>query len=217
MMNFNIILLFAICGFTQAKLINLSCKQIRAFVDGHNARRLQLVKGQVPGQPPASDMKLMMWDNELEAKAAKWASRNNFAHNPDKTIGSRRFHTGENLYWYATTDLTHKLDVESSLKSWFDEHRNYSYGPLTMRDFNRSTKKQIGHYTQMAWANTIYVGCAISQYTKNNFKEFLVVCNYGPGGNYIGQKPYESRRRRGGTNALACGAKNCSQRYGDRC
>ncbi|KPJ19489.1 Venom allergen 5 [Papilio machaon] len=217
MVNFKIILLLAICGFTRAKLINLSCKQIRAFVDGHNARRLQLVKGQVPGQPPASDMKLMMWDNELEAKAAKWASRNHFAHNPDKTIGSHRFHTGENLYWYATTDLTHKLDVESSLRSWFDEHLNYSYGPLTMRDFNKSSKKQIGHYTQMAWANTMYVGCAISQYTKNNFKEFLVVCNYGPGGNYIGQKPYESRRRHASANALICGAKNCSQRYGDRC
>ncbi|XP_068631331.1 venom allergen 5.01-like [Battus philenor] len=214
-MNFNVILLFALYGFTQAKLMNLSCKQIRSFVDGHNSRRLDLAKGQVPGQPPASAMKMMIWDDELAAKAAKWASRNRFAHNPEKTIGSHRFSTGENLYWYATTNHNHKLDIDSCLKSWFDEHVHYVYAPLKMKDFDKSSKHQIGHYTQMAWANTMYVGCAISQYTKSGFKEFLVVCNYGPSGNYLGQKPYESNR--GASNSLMCGIKDCRQRYGDKC
>ncbi|CAH2071301.1 unnamed protein product, partial [Iphiclides podalirius] len=195
--------------------MNLTCKQIRAFVDGHNSRRLQLAKGQVPGQPPASGMKLMVWDDELAAKAAKWASKNHFAHNPDKTIGSRRFNTGENLYWYATTSPNHKINIDSCLKSWFDEYRHYTYAPLTMRNFDGSSKHQIGHYTQMAWANTMYVGCAISQYGNGNLKEFLVVCNYGPGGNYLGQKPYETRK--GTSNSLICGSKDCSRRYGDKC
>ncbi|CAK1598783.1 unnamed protein product [Parnassius mnemosyne] len=214
-MKLIIIFVITLCGLAQSKLINLSCKQVRAFVDGHNSRRLQLAKGQIPGQPPASVMKLMIWDEELATKAAKWASRNQFRHNPEKSIGSRRFNTGENLYWYATTDPNHKLDIDGSLKSWFDEHYYFTHRPLKMKDLDGSSKHQIGHYTQMAWANTMYVGCAISQYWRNNFKEYLVVCNYGPGGNYIGQVPYETKR--GASNTLTCDTKDCRQLYGDKC
>ncbi|CAH2071295.1 unnamed protein product, partial [Iphiclides podalirius] len=214
-MQFNVVFLFALCGLVQSKLLNLSCKQIRAFVDGHNSRRLQLAKGEVPGQPAASEMKLMVWDDELAAKAAKWASRNEFTHNPDKSIGTGRFKTGENLYWYGTTDSKHKIDVDSSLKSWFDEYEHYTFGPLKESQFDGSSQYQIGHYTQMAWADTKYVGCAISQYWEGKMKDFLVVCNYGPGGNYLDDTPY--RTDRGASHSLVCESEACRKPYGDKC
>ncbi|CAG4992959.1 unnamed protein product [Parnassius apollo] len=214
-MSFKLIFLFLFCGVAQSKLINLSCNQIRAFVDGHNFRRLQLAKEEVPGQPAASDMKLMVWDSELATKAAKWASRKQFSHNPDRNIGSGRFKTGENIYWYSTTDSKHKIDIDSSLKSWFDEYQHYTYGPLSMSDFDGSSQYQIGHYTQMAWADTTHLGCAISQYWQGNTKEFLIVCNYGPSGNYIGDTPYKIGRN--ASNFLKCGTDDCSRPYGDKC
>ncbi|XP_068631313.1 venom allergen 5-like [Battus philenor] len=213
-MHFKLILILASCALVQSKLVNLSCNQIRAFVDGHNSRRLQLAQGKVEGQPAASNMKFMVWDSELAAKAAKWATRNELAHNPDKTIGSGRFRTGENICWTASTDSNSKININSCLDAWFDEYKHFTYGPITSSQFDGSSKHQIGHYTQMAWADTTYIGCGISEYWKDNMKNFLVVCNYGPPGNYLGQTPYKTSE--GTSNSLQCSIGDCSRPY-DKC
>lgn len=44
----------------EISVLNLSCQQIKAFVDGHNSRRQQLAKGEIEGQPAASEMKFMV-------------------------------------------------------------------------------------------------------------------------------------------------------------
>lgn len=53
----------------------------------------------------------------------------------------------------------------------------------------------VGHYTQMVWADTSEIGCAVTYYTTNSsdatWHHFLLVCNYGPGGNYLGLPLYE--------------------------
>ncbi|XP_013138827.1 PREDICTED: venom allergen 5-like [Papilio polytes] len=214
-MHSKIIFIFALCGFVHSKLINLSCNQIRDIVDGHNARRQQLAQGVVPGHPAASDMKYMVWDEELAAKARKWASRNEFNHNPDKTIGSGRFKTGENLYSFGSTSPGAKINIDKSLSAWFDEYKDYTYGPLTRNLFDGSSDVQIGHYTQMAWADTTYVGCGLSQYWERGMKTFLLVCNYGPGGNILGQTPYTESDE--GGNSLQCSIGDCSAPYGDKC
>ncbi|CAH2105746.1 unnamed protein product [Euphydryas editha] len=213
-MDVRIFLLVFLLHLVQPKVLDLSCKQIRAFVDGHNSRRLSLAKGSVPNQPAASEMKYIIWDKELAGKAAKWASTNQFNHNPDRTIGSGRFTTGENIYMAFSTNLNWELDINSAIRSWFDEHKHYTYGPIKASDFNGSNKHQIGHYTQMAWSDSVYLGCGISENLKNGKKEYYVVCNYGPPGNYMGQKPYKSGNKSG---KLMCSTKNCSRLYGDKC
>ncbi len=46
-----------------------------------------------------------------------------------------------------------------------------------------------GHYTQVVWRNTTKVGCAV--YTCAGLQYgATVVCNYGPGGNTSGRRPY---------------------------
>ncbi|KAJ8727623.1 hypothetical protein PYW07_001742 [Mythimna separata] len=202
----------SVCCFKHA--VSLSCEEIRAFVDGHNTYRHRVARGEIAGQPPASDMKMMVWDEELAAKASQWAKRNLRNHNPDKTVRSNRFTVGESMHWYATTDLEAVLKPESVLKSWFSEHVNYTFGPLKRSDFQK--EYHIGHYTQMVWSNSVYVGCGISKTTNSRMNKFFTVCNYGPGGNYMGEKPYKVSSGR--NNKLICDAQEkCDNPYGSKC
>ncbi|KAJ0178790.1 hypothetical protein K1T71_005565 [Dendrolimus kikuchii] len=188
----------AMCSFTP--LQPLSCNQIRAFVDGHNYRRLQLAKGTV-------------WDNELAAKAASWAAKDVKGHNPNRAVG--RFNTGENIHWFSTSDKKFVFNPDAALGSWFAEHKNYKFSPVQWSDFKRAQDNQIGHYTQMAWSDTVYFGCALGEKIDGIWKKIKVVCNYGPAGNYIGQTPYKTNGRT--SDKLVCTLDNCSRPYGDRC
>lgn len=55
--------------------------------------------------------------------------------------------------------------------------------------------KICGHYTQLIWASSVKVGCArktcSTVYENPDFNgATIVVCDYSPAGNDIGQKPY---------------------------
>lgn len=51
---------------------------------------------------------------------------------------------------------------------------------------------QIAHYTQIVWADTEKVGCGIVSYnTVGSDYKLTLICNYGPTGNWIGEKVYE--------------------------
>lgn len=47
--------------------------------------------------------------------------------------------------------------------------------------------KDVGHYTQVIWKNTVSVGCGGAV---GNDGFFRLVCRYSPPGNYIGQEVY---------------------------
>ncbi|OWR41341.1 SCP-related protein precursor [Danaus plexippus plexippus] len=193
-------------------VLELSCKDIRTFVNGHNNRRLMLARGNLTDQPAASQMNSVIWDHELAAKARKWAGKYKFSHNPDTTVASGRFTTGENIYKVSSTDPNYQIKMDDALEAWFEEHKDYEYGPLSKDDFD-SSGPAVGHYTQMVWSNSVYIGCGVSQRTENGGKVYYVVCNYGPSGNYLGQRPYKSGSA---SNALKC-PNNCSKPYGNRC
>ncbi|RVE44822.1 hypothetical protein evm_010535 [Chilo suppressalis] len=189
-MQLCIIVVFAFLARSQAKLLKLTCEDKEAFVNGHNMRRLMIAKGELPGQPAAANMKHIIWDEELEKKAAKWASKNRFSHNPDMTIGSKRFATVDNLFLYWSPEPISKIEIEEALVAWFDrEYVHYKYGPMVPRP---AGAPQVGHYTQMAWADTAYIGCAMTRNTGIQWTKFFLVCNYGPGGNIYGHYPYKT-------------------------
>lgn len=48
-----------------------------------------------------------------------------------------------------------------------------------------------GHYTQLVWANTRFVGCARWHCSGLRYPS-SIVCDYGPGGNINGQRPYQA-------------------------
>merc|ERR1712020_452603 len=49
----------------------------------------------------------------------------------------------------------------------------------------------IGHYTQVVWAESHEVGCGYMTSVKGTNFESVLVCNYGPGGNFRGKPVYQ--------------------------
>ncbi|KAM6436562.1 glioma pathogenesis-related protein 1-like [Liasis olivaceus] len=138
--------------------------------------------------PPASDMKRLSWDHDLAKTALGWAKMCIFDHNPDLQSPGKAHPNftvvGENI-WTGTLSY---FNVTKALTHWYNEVQHYNYA-------TRNCKQICGHYTQMVWATTYKVGCAVhfcprvQGFTGPNAAHFI--CNYGPGGNYPRQ-PYKS-------------------------
>jgi hypothetical protein len=168
----------------------------RALLADHNERRAQLARGRVSGQPPASDMNELFWDDGLAELAHAWVKRCEWRHNPqrkqqlDPARTRFRFeaeHTGVGENLYSSTDLVATLSLfVKGHDNWWGEHRQY-------RNADGACSGVCGHYTQMAWAATRYVGCAYAvcpDLAGQGRSQTYYACNYFPAGNASGQRPY---------------------------
>ncbi|KAD2393155.1 hypothetical protein E3N88_40132 [Mikania micrantha] len=111
----------------------------------------------------------LKWDAEVEKRAIAWAEK--------RKVDCELIHSeggGENLAKGYITGM-------QAVQMWVDERPDYDYAK------NECTA-MCGHYTQVVWKNTTKVGCARRKC--NNNEDWIVVCNYAPPGNYIGQYPY---------------------------
>lgn len=114
-------------------------------------------------------MKPLCWDDELAKVAQAWAE----TRTPDcSLIHSDR--CGENMAQGA-------INGSMAVQLWLDERLDYDYN-------ENKCIKMCGHYTQMVWANTERVGCGRA--LCSNGWAYIIVCNYDPPGNVVGQKPY---------------------------
>jgi hypothetical protein len=139
----------------------------------HNAVRARVgVK-----MPPLS------WNEQLAASAQAWANQCVDAtspaglidHNPKRGIGFP-WYVGENIYASSGKAL-----ARAAVQSWAAEQKNYDYA-------RNKCSGACGHYTQMVWAKTVFLGCAISSCPNLRFSS-SIVCDYAPGGN-SGGRPY---------------------------
>jgi pathogenesis-related protein 1 len=132
----------------------------QAMLDAQNAVRTRM------GVPP------LVWSDQLAQVAQDWASHliatGALSHRPDNRYG-------ENIYAIGGGHST-PADV---VDSWAKEARGY--------DIRSSACSGVcGHYTQIVWAKTHAVGCAVAR----NLQREVWVCNYDPPGNVIGFRPY---------------------------
>ncbi len=116
------------------------------------------------------------WDNELAAVAAAWANNCEWGHNAGRSDNYPGY-VGENIYGasFVPTGL-------AVTESWASEEANYNYA-------NNTCSGVCEHYTQVVWANSTKLGCAIANCPNIPTPNF-VVCNYAPGGNFNGERPY---------------------------
>ncbi|KAL1505675.1 hypothetical protein ABEB36_005181 [Hypothenemus hampei] len=188
------VILISFCGFINCasrcgKIYanNVTQADAQIIVDKHNELRQLIANGKVPGQPRGINLKRMKYDQNLAIEAQKIANTCIFAH---KTVKDGRWHAvGQNLYIQYSTAASKEVNWRAAIQSWFDEYKDYKYGKCCS-----SGSKMTGHYTQVVWAETEYVGCGYTYFNTNEafMYQKLYVCNYGPAGNYVGRVPYQT-------------------------
>jgi uncharacterized protein YkwD len=144
--------------------------EAQAALDFHNKVRKRV------SVPP------LEWSEELSTYAQEWAdylAGNNSCRMEHRATFNRNYKkAGENLFWGSVSTFT-PLDAA---QSWYEEITDYKYGTITIKNYHKT-----GHYTQMIWKKSVVMGMGISV-CRNG--AVLIVANYLPPGNYIGEKPY---------------------------
>ena len=138
----------------------------------------------------------LAWDDDLAQVAQGWVDQVHFAHNPNRTaqygaLAGGSTYVGENLALYLTTSPSPPDIVGFALDAWFAEQQDYIYGRF-------QGSGSTGHYTQLVWADTHGVGCALAVCPgsafgySDAFTGYYLACDYAQGGNFIGYYPYEA-------------------------
>ncbi len=202
--------------------VNLDCSNMGTIVNNrfdvdakknilclHNKFRSDTALGKVPGYagnlPMASNMQALRWDHTLEQVAQNYANQCVWQHNGQRTTDFQNLsgnpaltYVGENIAYYSYTANPMAM---IRVKSMFDgmatgEAKNWSFG--TINGTESCSEGQCGHATQMFWADTQYIGCAITHCNPSmnphpdypSLTDIYLVCNYGQGGNIENQNAY---------------------------
>lgn len=154
--------------------------------EAHNAAR-----GNLGATPPLGPLE---WSEELAVFAQQWSD--SLAERCG-TIGHRdQDRYGENIALRGSSRVAQRFSGEEAVAGWVAEDACWDYG--TIRGSERCDGACIaglnssgcGHYTQVIWRDTRFVGCGYSTCERQGTTFELWVCNYDPPGNYIGQTPY---------------------------
>ena len=147
---------------------NLTVQEVQQLMRLHNKARVNV------GVSP------VIWSKKLSSYAREWADNLasvdcDLRHRPHSGKWKQKY--GENLFM----GTSGYYGVADAVKSWESE-KIYYHG----EEINSSNCHDLGHYTQIVWKNTEQVGCAKAECDGN----LIVVCNYSPPGNVLGQRPY---------------------------
>lgn len=128
----------------------------------------------------------LVWSEALADLAQEWAdvllTEGQLRHRP---AAEREGGTiGENLSSLQASAAGGALrHPQRAVQGWLAEKSDYDY------ESNRCNPGQVcGHYTQIVWAETDAVGCAVARNADQTREVW--VCNYSPAGNVVGQRPY---------------------------
>jgi pathogenesis-related protein 1 len=97
-------------------------------------------------------------------------------HNPNRSDG-HPYYVGENVFGSGGN-----ATAQTAVDLWAAEEADYNYA-------SNSCSGVCGHYTQIVWRESLDLGCAKYDCPGLTYGS-TIVCNYGPGGNIGGQRPY---------------------------
>ncbi|ODQ61345.1 hypothetical protein WICANDRAFT_90751 [Wickerhamomyces anomalus NRRL Y-366-8] len=107
----------------------------------------------------------LTWSSELTNFAESYATN----YNCNGTLIHSHSKYGENLALGYNTS--------AAIKAWYDEVKLYDFN-------NPGFRESTGHFTQLVWNSTKYIGCAVKD-CGSYFGQYLV-CEYDPPGNFQG-------------------------------
>jgi len=145
------------------------------FLNPHNSARKSVNAN--PALPALS------WSNSLANQAQQWANTLYSEDNCAMQHGDYQ-NVGQNLAWSGGL-----LSPEQAVQLWVNERSEYRYAIFQPPAAGCGTGnwEDCGHWTQMIWRATTQVGCGGRQCANGNT---IVVCDYYPAGNVVGQYPY---------------------------
>lgn len=140
--------------------------ELAGITNAHNATRAGV------GVPS------MTWNNELAQLATTFVADCVFAHSTQQERSNKAgfSYIGENLYMSGGFQPS-GAQVSAA---WASEAADYDYA-------SNSCSAVCGHYTQQVWKTSTQLGCAMKACPGG---KYVVACEYGPGGNFNGQRPY---------------------------
>ena len=159
----------------------------KLILDKHNELRRKVARGEEKEQPKASNMREMVWNDELAAVAQRWADQCKFGHdkNRKKLDGT---YVGQNVALTSSSkEIT--LEMDQAPISWYDEVVYPGFDPASINPFKPAAGA--GHYTQVVWAESEELGCGRVMYMDDGWYNDIVVCNYAVGGNMKGVAMYK--------------------------
>nr|QEE04219.1 venom allergen [Scolopendra subspinipes] len=169
------------------KVRGLTQQEKNFVLHAHNDFRRKVANGSETRlrQPPASNMMMLKWDEELAQLAQKHAENCKFEHDCPKCREVDRFPVGQNIYMRSSSREDDKVTWDTILDGWYDEVALFP--PRTVDSF--AVVPGTLHYAQMVWAETTQVGCGFTHF-KDKLWRKLFVCNYGPTGNWLEEPVY---------------------------
>ncbi|CAL1537635.1 unnamed protein product [Lymnaea stagnalis] len=161
----NVLLMLTICATGCAVVPEaLSESDIAAFLSSHNQLRSSL------------SLPDLVWNSTLASVAEEHGSKCLWRHSFNRY--------GENLYAGSPKTTDNAEIANAAVALWATEVKKVD--PKWACIF--VSQGTCGHYSQLVWKNTKQVGCSVIHCTRS--LENLVVCEYDPPGNYMGQTPY---------------------------
>nr|CDJ90958.1 SCP extracellular domain containing protein [Haemonchus contortus] len=175
-------------GICPGLITGMTDEARQMFVDKHNEYRSLIARGLAHNNlggfaPKAARMMKVSYNCDIEANAVQWAK--------DCTFGSNS--VAQNNQWgYNVHSLSPSINkteaAAESVEAWFNELQKYGApqdNVFSMAVFNQN---EIQEYTQLAWQSSNQIGCGILSCW--NGAATLAVCEYNPGGNFIGELIY---------------------------
>jgi len=157
-------------------------------VAAHNQARAE-----VDVTPPLPEL---VWSDDLAEVAQDWANNlvdetncGTISHRPNGMYG-------ENIALQGSFGGFASMTGPDAVASWVAEIDCYTYGTIGETEqcdqacISELNSSGCGHYTQVVWDSTTAVGCGYGTCEDGNTTIEVIVCNYDPPGNYIGQTPY---------------------------
>jgi Cysteine-rich secretory protein family len=135
---------------------NFTAAEIDAMLAAHNQVRSGVA-------PTAADMTRLVWDSNLATVAQNWANQCVFSHNDGRNtdyaaLSTNAGQVGENIFVTTRPRADALSGPNSAVVSWASEVTDYNYST------NSCISGEICvHYTQLVWANSLRVGCGVSQ------------------------------------------------------
>jgi len=156
------------------------------------------------GQPPATDMYELKWNDDLAEVAQRWADQcyptengKLKAHDTENTAGQYDI-VGQNQAFGSSSGPISDPGFVNTTQGWYDEVSDWpaaNVGGYSKKGVPKG--KMIGHYTQIVWGATKEVGCGYVAFNNPKHAKHpelpykkLLVCNYGTAGNVKDQPLY---------------------------